>query len=557
MNALRACTRSREGPTPSVRRSGRPGWTGSATVGMLSRMTTKRSQYALLFRVCIGVAAGFLVNGCGTPLPKVGRQPVVQAMAPSPSGVLAELEANVRKRTEDQSGFYLVPENEYGMRWRLAMIEHANTSLDLMYFIWQGDPAGYLILDRLWAAADRGVRVRLMVDDMPLAARDRNLAAICLHPNIELKLYNPIEIREGLIGSPWAFLTRMKRANRRMHNKLLVADNRMAVVGGRNVGDEYFGLAEKYNFRDLDVLALGPIVHELSAAFDDYWNAEIAYPCSALSDEVGTGDLDAIRLRLRDGLETSQPHLVSYPIQPAHFAEELAGLAGRMVPGTAWVVQDDPVHVHGESLRLVEMLDHLTRDYHSKEILVSSPYLIPVGNFTGGLARAARDGARVRVLTSSLGSNNHTSAHAHYAKYRRRILATGVELYEFDHEPPEDIRALADVPPVRAAFVSAHMKAIVADRERCFIGSLNLDPRAIDLNTENGLYIESPELGEQLARKIERMMEPDAAWRVHLDMYDRLYWTSDRGRIDRQPARHFGQRIASFFFRLLPIEGQL
>lgn len=498
-----------------------------------------------------------LLSGCGTPLPKVGPQVEVHSLAPSPSGILVELDQGIRERFQDQSGFHLVSPNESGMRWRLAMIEHANTSLDLMYFIWQSDPSGLLLFDRLMAAADRGVRIRLLVDDMPLAAKDKNLAAVCLHPNIDIKLYNPIKRREGMIGTPMAYLARFRRANRRMHNKLLVADGRLAIIGGRNVGDEYFGLAKKYNFRDLDVLAAGPIVSQLAAGFDEYWNTELAYPCAALSQKATTEKLDELRREKQKFLENQSKDLAAYPIEKEKFAEELAGLVENMVPGKAWVVQDHPVPIAGRDVRLVDMLGFLLADSDPKEVLFSSPYLIPVGSFLDNLKAAVDDGATVKILTASLGSNNHTSAHAHYAKYRHKFLAAGVELYEADPYPSDDIRSLADVPPARGEFVCPHMKAMVFDRERCFIGSLNLDPRAVELNTENGLYIESPELGEQLAQKIEAMMAAENAWRVHQDMYDRLYWTSEQGRVNRQPARHFGQRIASFFFRILPIESQL
>lgn len=482
---------------------------------------------------------------------------MVHALAPAPEGVLADLDADITRRFETQSGFHLVSANESGMRWRLAMVEHATTSLDLMYFIWQEDPSGGLLFDRLLAAADRGVRVRLIVDDMTLAAKDKNLAAVCLHPNFEIKLYNPIKVREGLVGTPWAFLTRMKRSNRRMHNKLMVADHHLAIIGGRNVGDEYYGLAKKYNFRDMDVLAVGPIVDGLVSGFDEYWNASITYPARALSSDESTADLEDLRRGLGAALADWRDDLVSYPVDRADFATALQSLGTRMVGGKAWVVQDDPVHIHGQSLRLVDMLGYLTDGVVSKDILVSSPYLIPVGDFLASLKEATENGTRVRLLTGSLGSNNHTSAHAHYAKYRRRILATGAELYEFHHEPAADIRQASDVPPARATFISAHMKTMVADRERCYIGSLNLDPRAIDLNTENGLYIESKELGEQLATEMERMMHPANAWQVKQNVYDELYWTRGQGRVYRQPARKFTQRIVSFFFRLLPIEKQL
>jgi len=186
-----------------------------------------------------------------------------------------------------------------------------------------------------------------------------------------------------------------------------------------------------------------------------------------------------------------------------------------------------------------------------------TPYLIPVGNFLEELAEMSSEGVTVKILTGSLGANNHTVAHSHYKKYRRRILATGAELYEFRHDPSPAIRDAVDVPPVRATFISLHTKALVGDRKRCFVGSLNLDPRALEINTENGLYIQSTGLCGQLAEQFDSLMEPENAWHVYLNENHQLRWKSRAGTVAFQPARSFGQRIADFFCRLLPIESQL
>jgi len=192
------------------------------------------------------------------------------------------------------------------------------------------------------------------------------------------------------------------------------------------------------------------------------------------------------------------------------------------------------------------------------ELIVVSPYLIPRSDMLDGLAELHSEGVNVKILTASMASNNHTAAHSHYKKYRRRILDAGAELYEYRHDPSPAMRDQADVPPLAAHFISLHVKAMVGDRRRCFIGSLNLDPRALEINTENGLYIESPGLAGELAAAFGTMMQPDNAWQVHFDeVQGMLYWQSSAGTVDSQPARSFGQRIADFLFRLLPIESQL
>lgn len=499
--------------------------------------------------------ASFLAGGCAS-LKSVPAQPVVQALPAPEDGLIYQTVLRLREQLEpNETSFLLLPENKEALLWRLALVDSARTSIDMKYFIWQGDTSGNLLFSRIVAAADRGVRVRILVDDMVFAAKDKTIAAICLHPHIDLKLFNPIKAR-GPISSTVAFFLRMKKYNRRMHNKSLVVDNQIGIAGGRNVGDEYFGLAEHYNFRDLDVLVTGAVIPQMSASFDEFWNTEMAYPGSAVSSRASEETLHDLRKQLDAYLKSQTKRMISYPIDSDAWAERLQSLPDRMVSGTAHVVQDKPVHIKGKTVRLIDLLRQMS-DEHTQELLISSPYLIPTGDFLEHLADANKEGTRVKILTASLGSNNHTAAHTYYKKYRKRFLAAGVELHEFDPEPSPEVRQVADVPPVRSGFISPHIKALVADRERCFIGSLNLDPRAIDLNTENGLYIESPELGAQLAELIEQLADPSNAWRVYLDEKGKVRWSSDRGTITSQPARTGWQRIQAFFYRLLPIEKQL
>ncbi|MFV1995742.1 MAG: phospholipase D-like domain-containing protein, partial [Verrucomicrobiales bacterium] len=211
----------------------------------------------------------------------------------------------------------------------------------------------------------------------------------------------------------------------------------------------------------------------------------------------------------------------------------------------------------GEQVRLVDTMAKLTEGDERNELLIVTPYLIPVGEFLQDLTDLVDEGAEVRILTGSMGSNNHTMAHSHYKKYRKRILRTGASLAEFRHDPSEAMREISDVPPVRSKFISLHTKTLVGDREKCFIGSLNLDPRAMVINTENGLLIESPGLASELADEIEVMMGTENAWEVTLDESGRLRWESRGEAVGIQPARSAWQRVADFFFRLLPIEGQL
>ncbi|MFC1859562.1 phospholipase D-like domain-containing protein [Thermodesulfobacteriota bacterium] len=341
-----------------------------------------------------------------------------------------------------------------------------------------------------------------------------------------------------------------------MHNKLFVVDNQLAIVGGRNIGNEYFGLSQKYNFRDLDVLVIGPVVEELSHAYDEYWNAKPAYPGSAMSGKATKEDLRLLREANTEYLNNNGKIFASYPMQPKLWEKKLRQLPSRMKVGTAHFLQDAPVSFDGDEHRLSDMLLYLAEPSH-RELIIITPYLIPVGTFLEDLAELSSAGIKVKILTGSMGSNNHTAAHSHYKKYRRRILAAGAELYDFKHDPSPAVRDISDVPPIQSKFISLHIKALVGDRKRCFVGSLNLDPRAIEINTENGLYIESSELCGELADQFDGLMTPENAWRVTVNEKNQLSWESSAGIVYMQPARSFWQRIADFFFRLLPIESQL
>lgn len=497
------------------------------------------------------------LHGCSTLTVPPPSSPAVCALPPAESGIIAKTAHRFSTlHAPPASGFLALSDNQAAYEWRLNLVDQAVQSIDVQYFIWQNDATGVMLFERLLQAADRGVRVRMLVDDFVFAAKDRNIAAITRHPNFDIKIYNPGRVRDSTLGGIGEFMLYFKELNRRMHNKLFVVDNRMAIVGGRNVGDAYFGLSDDYNFRDLDVLVVGSVVEEISHAFDEYWNTELAYPGSAMSDKATIDDLADLRSRVSDYMATQRDRLATYLEPSSGSIDALEQLPRIMAIGEAHFIQDDPVVVDGEQLRLIDMLDHIA-DPSQSELIFVTPYLIPMKGSLEELAQTAARGVEVDMLTGSMGANNHTAAHSHYKKYRRSILSTGAHLYEFKHDPSPKIQDTSNVEPIEAPFISLHTKAIVADGKRCFVGSLNLDPRALDINTENGLYIDSPGLCGQLAREFEALMAPDNAWRVYLNHDNALRWESSSGTTSIQPARSFWQRIADFFFRLLPIESQL
>ncbi len=495
--------------------------------------------------------------GCQS-LPKPETKTVSYAHDPLPERKLAVIAADLLNGTPSgTSGFLSLLRNDEAMRWRLLLADLAEETLDMQYFIWKGDLAGDLLMDRVLRAADRGVRVRLLVDDIHLLGEDRGVAGLSQHPQIEVRLFNPSRGRSGssvLYGIE--FLGNIKELNHRMHNKLIVADNRFSIVGGRNIGNEYFGLNPKQNFIDFDVLALGPIAQEVSASFDLFWNNKWSYPGEALQQNFKGQDLlSEVREVVRQHLAENKESLVAFQQQPQDWNAYLEKLSRDIIFGKARVTYDHPLV--GEDIlpeQLAQTLDVLTIDAE-KEILVSTPYFIPDDVFYQHAPELLSKGVRIVILTNSLGSTNHPIVHSGYKKHRQRVIDMGVVLYEMRHDAP--VREDFDTPPVESQAFGLHAKVVVIDRKTTFVSTLNWDPRSIYLNTELGLIIDSPALAEAVAAEIEGALQPENSWRVKLDDKGRLIWVSGETVIRKEPARTFGQRFQSGFFGLFDLDDQL
>lgn len=503
-----------------------------------------------------GWAALFLLSGCATlpPRPDLGFE---GSLPPAESGALADL----AERFKDEngpgvSGFRLLINSTEAFQSRLALVDLAARSIDLQYFIWKGDEAGTLLFDRLLMAADRGVRVRVIVDDFGLATSTRKLSAYNTHPNLEIRIFNPNPARDYLIVGFMNFMAGFQELNRRMHNKLMIVDGQALIAGGRNIGNEYFGLGEAFNFIDVDVLSIGAVIKESSKAFDHYWNDNAVYPVSGWRLKVPGNRLADMRRELQGALEEAEAELNRSLLRNLDNRAWLEDLEQSLSTGSAHFLQDDPVQIDGRDYRLVDMISYFSAPIET-EFLMSSPYLIPVGDSLQNLRREVDKGVDVRILTNSLSSTNHTLVNSHYKKYRGPILDTGSQLHEFSHQPSAALRNMADTAPHVAPFISLHAKAMVADRRRCFIGSLNFDPRAVVINSENGLLIESPELATELTDFLTEMMSPENAWRLSYGPKGRIQWQSSEKTQSSQPARGVFQSFGDFFGRFLPVESQL
>jgi putative cardiolipin synthase len=493
------------------------------------------------------------VTACASLPSDYPPPPLSVALEPDPSTGLGGHVAEFNDRHgPGVSGYAAIDANGDGLSWRLALVDSAERSLDILYYLWYRDLGGLLLLEHVIKAADRGVRVRVVVDDVLYFKGKAGLANLEAHPNIEIRVFNPWAHK----GVGWAFesVARMKRLNYRMHNKLLIADSQMAILGGRNVGDHYFGLHHKYNFHDLDMVVIGDAATESSEIFDHFWNSDRVLPATVFHAEASWEHVEAVRPEELGRLRGS-PELSAFPLEPRDWDDELATLVDRMSPGTSTVefdrlLPDTPVPSQHGAARLAEIAEQAQH-----EILIINAYIIPGERMMEILREACERGVRVRILTNSLASNDVPAVTAKYKKYRRPLLETGAELYEFRSDA-EIQPGIVDTPPVEARFAGFHIKAAVIDRETVYIGSLNLDPRSIQLNTEMGMIVTSPGLAEEVAGIAERDIEPANSWQVHLDEHGKLYWESSAGIVTRQPAQSGWQRFQAWLFRIAP-EGQL
>lgn len=518
---------------------------------MLKKMTCYQGWPFLLVSTVFA-----LLSGCASNPIKYVHPASEYAQKAARAGILHDQEKSVmQKHGPEVSAFHLLDRNAEGLEWRLALIDSAEISLDLQYYLWYGDDSGLLLMQRAIAAADRGVKVRILIDDLDTILRDaatpelrdHPFAAIDAHPNIEIRLFNPWNARM-LLGRAFELVGQMERLNQRMHNKLLVADNRAAIIGGRNLGDEYLGLNSSFNFHDLDVLGIGPVARDSSAIFDRFWNSEWVMPVEALREPLTAREIDDLRAQITGQLQEAES-LVGTPLDTVDWDKDFVALAKTMSIGSSRTFTDTPDH-DAVSHHMPDAIRDLLATAQ-KELLITNAYIIPDEKFLDRLKELVRRGVKIRILTNSLATHDVPAVNSHYKQWREPLIRAGVDLYEM--RPDAEIRQeIADRAPVSSGFMGLHTKAIVVDRERLFIGSMNLDPRSIEINSEMGVVIESPSLAEKLAGIMLRDMSPENSWHVVLSPDGALRWVSADEVLDTQPARDFLQRVEDQFFMMFP-----
>lgn len=449
--------------------------------------------------------------------------------------------------------FHVLNRADDALVWRLRAIDTATVAIDLQTFLWKPDTAGRAFLQRVLAAADRGVRVRILLDDSFTVGEGDAIGAVAQHPNVEVRIYNPFTHRpDSLALRQVANLADFARIDHRMHNKVIIVDGRAAIVGGRNLADEYFGLHPTANFRDLELLSLGPVVGELSRLFDRYWRSPWAVPAQDVVGVPAAGkDLATLQARLA-GVQTS-----TAVEAPAQRQAAWKKLAVGSIAGQVTVIADEPAAVNPALETPNQLAAALIRqiDEARSEAVLISAYLIPTPELADALRRAQARGVNVRILTNSLRSNNHTAAHSAYRGFIRALLGHGVELHE--------VRALAKdrelymVPPVEAKQLGLHAKAILFDDDLSFVGSANLDPRSFNLNTEMGLLVHSARLNRELRAAFGVDFETRNAWHLEETSEGHVQWVGDDQVLKEQPAESELQRLEDWFLGSLPIKDKM
>jgi putative cardiolipin synthase len=509
----------------------------------------------VLFSACL------LLVGCATTIPRDYERTSSTALA-DPGGTelgrffSAEIDAHPGK-----SGMVLLTTGEWGFRARAGLANRAEKTIDVQYYIWEMDTTGVILGERILRAADRGVRVRMLLDHVTTQKTDFKFARMDFHPNIEIRVFNPFANRRF---RSLEFLFSLERLNHRMHNKAFIVDNAIAIVGGRNIGDNYFGVDAAANFRDLDLTVVGPVVQDVSNSFDTYWNSEFAVPISAVTGERMSPEAFHERkedvYRWVEGVEDF-PYLIDTTSDVV--MAKMEEYRDDFIWAPARALYDAPDKLATKDEEVAEyLLDQASEKEH--EIMVEAAYVI-LGSEGVERARINNErGIRQRLLTNSLATNDVAAAHAGYAKYRRDILRNGVELYELRPDA-DSVKNNWSVLAGRSQ-ASLHTKASVIDGELVTIGSFNIDPRSFSLNTEIVILVESPELATQVMDYMEQGTLPENSYRVMLETdedtgIERLVWITE---VDGEEVRYYSEpevglwrRFSTWFMGLLPIEEHL
>lgn len=530
----------------------------------------------------------FLLNGCAS-IPYDYPRPLSSALyRPEGTSLGKKIQAQAISHP-GASGFHLLPTGIDAFTARAVLMDRAEKTLDLQYYISHDDLMGRFVYDRLMAAADRGVRVRLLLDDWHQTPEtDWLLAAMATHPNIQVRLFNPFGThRRTFLARALRMAFGPQRLRGRLHNKAFIVDNSVAIVGGRNIGAEYFGASDEFNFYDVDIMAVGPIAREASANFDDFWNCVLAMPVSALvPGQPGADDLKTARRDLETQRECLQKSTYWLKVQANDLLKRIDAGQVPLVWGQAEFLSDHPLKCIDpddarQAAKMTQKLKGILESARS-ELLLVTPYFVP-GQAGMGLLRKMRGrNLTIKIITNSFLSSDAPLAQIGYMRYRKDLLRMGVELYEIKPtlvqlQHDQDRRQFAgDFRRLCNSFIqgggsliqrgasriqiggsslqfgsesrgSLHAKTFVLDRQTVFVGSFNFDPRSMKLDTQNGIVIRSPELADQAACLFIKGISPARTYRVTLLGDDDLVWITEE---DGKEVRYYREPLSRFWPRL-------
>lgn len=529
----------------------------SASAPSVDRAEDRRKRARNVRRVLV-VALALLVLGTGRmrlgDLPPLEGRDANFAILDTEETRLGRALAPAVRSHPGLSGIHPLFDARAAFAARVLLARSADRTLDLQYYIWRNDLSGTLLFEGLRAAADRGVRVRLLLDDHPVTDLDETLRMLDAHPNIEVRLFNPYVIRKPRFLNA---LSSASRLNRRIHNKSFTADSQVTIVGGRNIGDEYFGATDGVLFSDLDVAAVGAVVPEVSRDSDRYWNCGAAFPIRSLAPPRSPVRLNELRMRARRIFKSDEASEFREALRETAFVRDL--LNGTVINDWAptRLVSDDPNKVFGRAPRKAHLGPQLEKIIGApeKELALVSAYFVPGKDGTEAFTEMVARGIDVKVLTNSLEATDVAIVQSGYAKRRKALLRGGVRLYELLRSGGDERTGAGGSGSSRS---SLHAKTFAVDRTRLFVGSFNFDPRSNHLNTELGFVIDSPLLASEMSERFEERI-PKSSYEVVLNERGKLEWIEyvtdeETIRHTTEPGARWWERAAVKVLARLPIE---
>ena len=527
---------------------------------MSTKVKSKRLRNTFL--IIAAIIGGYFAMGLFYVLPDMSSRSETHAIADGTDTTLGREFAAQTSAHPGKTGVHLLGQGRDAFVARAVLSELAEKSIDVQYYMYHQDTVGGLLTYELLKAADRGVRVRLLIDDIYGNVDEDTWLALDAHPSIEVRFFNPwVRGRSRLIQSVF----RVRDINSRMHVKTFTVDNQAAILGGRNIGDEYFDADKDLAFSDLDVLTVGPPVAKVSDEFDTYWNSDLAYPVNILVRQGTTDDLEKLNAVKAAFFEKNTTSAYVQALKDSDLAKAIRAQQVSFDWATSELLHDSPEKRNRpEGWEDELLITHLTPYISNakKTVDIVSPYFVPGKDSAEVLCKLAQDGVRVRILTNSLASNDVSAVHAGYAKYRRPLLRCGVELYELDEALKErEGKFFTWLPGLKKS--SLHAKTMVFDGETMLVGSFNFDQRSQFLNNEIGLVFTDPKLAGAAAKRFEDHVN-EVAFKVEFSSEDgttNMHWTGGQGGPDvvmeKEPYATTLQKLTVGILKWLPIDSQL